>query len=174
MQPTPKSCGLFPGAARWQGDYLLSSINMDTRTPEKRSEIMSLVRGKNTTPELAVRRLVHGLGFRFRLHAADLPGRPDLVFPRLRKVIFVHGCFWHGHRKCSKSRLPKSRTAYWKAKLDANKARDTRNLADIRALGWGSLVVWQCELKAQAKLVTKIDRFLSKGTVLQKMKKGEQ
>lgn len=134
---------------------------VDTRRPEKRSEIMSLVRSKNTSPELAVRRLVHGLGYRFRLHGKNLPGRPDLVFGGRRKVIFVHGCFWHAHEGCSKARPPKSRRSYWVPKLKANRARDLRNLADMRALGWKSLVVWQCELKKRDRLVRKIDRFLT-------------
>lgn len=133
---------------------------------------MSLVRGKNTTPELAVRRLVHGLGYRFRLHGKNLPGRPDLVFAGRRKVIFVHGCFWHAHDGCAKARPPKSRKSYWVPKLKANKERDTRNIADLKTLGWKPLVVWQCELKKQRRLVSKIRRFLGAAAECEKKNKG--
>lgn len=139
------------------------STRMDTRTPEKRSEIMSLVRPKDTTPELAVRRIAHKLGYRFRLHGKLLPGRPDLVFAGRKKVVFVHGCFWHAHEGCPKARPPKSRPDYWIPKLSANKERDIRTLSELQALGWKSLVVWQCELKAGEKLARKIDRFLAGG-----------
>lgn len=147
---------------------------MDTRTPEKRSEIMSLVRGRNTTPELAVRRLIHRLGYRFRLHSAELPGRPDIVLPRLRKAIFVHGCFWHGHEGCAKGRPPKSRTEYWKAKFDANRKRDARNLLDLKSRGWLPLVVWQCELKKVERLTTKVGKFLSRPKTRIAARKGKQ
>lgn len=147
---------------------------MDTRSPQKRSEIMSLVRGKNTTPELAVRRIVHSLGYRFRLHGKALPGRPDLVFAGRRKVIFVHGCFWHAHEGCAKARPPKSRKSYWVPKLRANKERDARNLAEVRALGWKALVVWQCELKKPERLVRKIDRFLGRPAGRAEAKKGKR
>ncbi|MBI3452617.1 MAG: DNA mismatch endonuclease Vsr [Rhodospirillales bacterium] len=133
---------------------------MDTRTPQKRSEIMSLVRNKNTKPELAVRRIAFRRGFRYRLHRGDLPGRPDLVFPSKQKVIFVHGCFWHSHSQCSKARPPKSRKNYWLPKLRQNRQRDTRNRAELRKLGWASLVIWQCQLKNEAAVIRKIERFL--------------
>lgn len=134
---------------------------MDTRTPEKRSEIMSLVRTKNTKPEILVRRIAHGLGYRFRLHSQKLPGRPDLVFPSRRKVVFVHGCFWHSHDSCSKARPPKSRPDYWLPKLRSNKERDIRNVAQLKALGWRSLVIWQCELREPSKVSRRLDRFLA-------------
>lgn len=133
---------------------------MDTRTPEKRSEIMAAVRTKHTGPEIAVRRLAFGLGYRFRLHGAKLPGKPDLVFLSRRCAVFVHGCFWHGH-ECSKGKLPKSRLSYWSPKIVANRQRDERNMRDLRAAGWRILVIWQCELKNSSRLETKLLRFLS-------------
>lgn len=106
---------------------------------------MSKVKGKNTAPELLVRKAAHHLGYRFRLHRKDLPGTPDLVFPRFRVAIFVHGCFWHGHKSCSKGRPPKSKLDYWGPKLRDNTKRDRRNLAQLRVLGWKAFVIWQCE-----------------------------
>jgi DNA mismatch endonuclease (patch repair protein) len=132
---------------------------VDTRTREKRSEIMAAVRSKNTGPELAVRRLVSNLGYRYRLHSARLPGRPDLVFTGKRQVVFVHGCFWHGH-DCSKGRLPKTRRSYWKPKIAANRGRDSNNLRDLRSAGWRSLVIWQCELRDAKRTMQKLARFL--------------
>jgi DNA mismatch endonuclease (patch repair protein) len=134
----------------------------DTLSPAERSERMSRVRGKNTGPELIVRRLVHRLGYRFRLHRKDLPGTPDLVFPRLRSVIFVHGCFWHRHPdpKCSLARLPKSRLGFWEPKLTANHQRDVRNQATLSAAGWRVLVVWECELGDKEQLENKLKGFL--------------
>ena len=114
-----------------------------------RSRQMSLVRNRDTKPEMIVRRLVHALGFRYRLHHAFLPGKPDLVFPKRRKVIFVHGCFWHQHGdpRCWRSRLPKSRLQFWVPKLRANTERDIRNIAALQADGWHVMVVWECETK---------------------------
>src|SRR5262245_24900911 len=117
---------------------------MDTRTPEQRSRIMSAVHTVNTGPELVVRRLLHRIGYRYRLHVKALPGRPDLVFPSRRKVIFVHGCFWHGH-ECNKGHLPKSRLDYWAPKIAANRLRDANVLRTLGEDGWHALVVWQCE-----------------------------
>ena len=134
---------------------------MDTRTPKKRSEIMSAVRTRDTGPELLVRKLLFAQGYRYRLHRKDLPGRPDIVFPGRRKAIFVHGCFWHGHR-CKKGRLPKSRLRYWRPKIVANKKRDARNLAALRRPGWRALVVWQCELKISETLMRKLKTFLGR------------
>lgn len=134
---------------------------MDTRTPEKRSEIMSAVRTKDTGPELLVRKLLSAQGYRYRLHRKDLPGRPDIVFPGRHKAVFVHGCYWHGHR-CAKGRLPKSRLRYWKPKIAANKKRDARNIAKLKRSGWGVSVVWQCELKNAGTLVRKLKAFLGR------------
>ena len=132
---------------------------MDTRTPKKRHEIMSAVRTKNTGPELSARKTLYALGYRYRLHRKGLPGRPDIVFPKLSKVVFIHGCFWHGH-KCSKGQLPKSRLTYWGPKIAANKRRDTRNVASLKRLGWKALVVWQCELKESEDFERRVKVFL--------------
>lgn len=120
---------------------------------------MSRVGGRNTTPELLVRRMLHALGYRFRLHAKELPGRPDIVLRPRKLAIFVHGCFWHAHR-CPKGRLPKSNADYWTEKRLANKARDWRNVRQLRALGWRILVIWQCELKDELAVRRRIVDFL--------------
>ncbi|WP_031410490.1 very short patch repair endonuclease [Thiomonas sp. FB-Cd] len=133
---------------------------MDTVSRQRRSEIMGRVRSKDTGPELIVRRLVHAMGFRYRLHGKDLPGRPDLVFRRRGKVIFVHGCFWHRHDGCVLARLPKSRTDFWLPKLEANKERDERNRRDLKRSGWKVLTVWECQLSRVELLRKKIRRFL--------------
>jgi DNA mismatch endonuclease, patch repair protein len=121
---------------------------MDTLTGKQRSERMALIRGKNTGPELVVRRLVHGMGFRYRLHVRSLPGRPDLVLRSLKKVIFVHGCFWHRHGdpSCKLARLPKSRLEFWQVKLESNRQRDLKTLESLNELGWEVLEVWECQL----------------------------
>lgn len=118
----------------------------DTRTPAQRRRIMQSVKTKDTGPELQVRRMLFGLGFRYRLHDKRLPGRPDIVFPKKRKAIFVHGCFWHGH-ECSKGNAPKSKLEYWGPKLAANAERDAMQVTRIEQLGWSVLTVWQCQLK---------------------------
>jgi DNA mismatch endonuclease (patch repair protein) len=133
---------------------------MDIVTPEKRSRMMSLIRGKNTKPELAVRKLVHSLGYRFRLHRRDLPGSPDLVLPRLRKVIFVHGCFWHRHPGCQFAYTPKSNIDFWQRKFDANMQRDAAAHSELIASGWDVLIVWECEAADATRLSQKILRFL--------------
>jgi DNA mismatch endonuclease, patch repair protein len=133
---------------------------MDTLTRAQRSERMSRVRCKDTKPEMVVRRLVYSLGYRYRLHVGWLPGRPDMVFSARRKVVFVHGCFWHRHKGCSNCRLPKSRLGFWKPKLEANRQRDKRNQNRLRRLGWGTLVVWECEIRNTEKVIAKITRFL--------------
>lgn len=126
-------------------------------SPEVRSRMMGLIRGKDTGPERAVRRILHGLGFRFRLHRRDLPGRPDIVLPRYRLAIFVHGCFWHRHTGCRFKTSPKTNTAFWVAKFGANVRRDRLAIAQLKKADWRTLVVWECALKADGKL-----RFLSK------------
>ena len=133
---------------------------MDTVTRERRSEIMSRVRARGTRPEMAVRRLVHGLGYRYRLHGKRLPGRPDLVFAGRRKVIFVHGCFWHRHPGCNLARTPKSRVDFWRTKLDGNRQRDILNERGLRDLGWRSLVVWECELNDLNSVAERVTHFL--------------
>ena len=124
-----------------------------------RSENMRRIRGKDMAPELAVRRLVHSHGYRYRLHRADLPGKPDLVFVSRRKVIFVHGCFWHSHG-CNLAHVPQSNRDYWLPKLARNVARDGKNQAALAAQGWKSLVIWECELKQLAKVRQRVARFL--------------
>ncbi len=132
---------------------------VDTRSPEQRRRIMQSVGQKNTGPEVAVRKALHALGYRFRLHAKRLPGKPDIVFASRRKVIFIHGCFWHGHG-CSKGHLPKSRQDYWKPKIEANKTRDERTVNELKKAGWESLVLWQCEVALIDEAVTTATRFL--------------
>lgn len=130
-------------------------------TPELRSRIMRAVKGSDTAPELAVRRMVHRLGFRFRLHRKDLPGKPDLVFPGPRKVIFVHGCFWHGHECSRGARMPKANAEYWRGKIDRNVARDAKHLSNLKSSGWQTAIVWECELKDPTKLQNRLQTFLS-------------
>lgn len=129
---------------------------VDRLTPERRSWLMSRVGGRNTAPEWRVRRAAHALGLRFRLHRRDLPGTPDLVFPRWRKVIFVHGCFWHRHVGCSKASTPKTRSSYWEEKFRQNVRRDKRNAASLRKAGWSVLIIWECETKHPENLRAKL------------------
>ena len=135
---------------------------MDTLSPAERSERMSRVRNKGSRAELLVRSLVHRLGYRFRLHRVGLPGRPDLVFPARRKVIFVHGCFWHRHPDpaCALARLPKSRQEFWVPKLEGNRRRDLRVEDELNSLGWRSLVIWECQLRDSSFLKNEIRTFL--------------
>ena len=119
---------------------------VDFLTPAQRSERMSRIRGKDSQPELALRRVLHRLGLRYRLHAKELPGKPDLVFPRYKTVVFVHGCFWHRHEGCKIATTPKSNTPFWVEKFDKNVVRDSRVATTLRDLGWHVFVVWECEL----------------------------
>lgn len=128
----------------------------------ERSAIMRAVKARDTAPELKVRRLAHGLGFRFRLGGRGLPGSPDLVFPRLSACVLVHGCFWHGHGCARGARVPKANRAYWTAKIARNRARDTASLKALRRLGWRALAVWECETKDTAALARRLRRFLSR------------
>lgn len=132
----------------------------DVFTRQKRSHIMSLVKGSNTKPELLVRSVLHRLGFRFRLHRRDLPGCPDIVLPKHHKVIFVHGCFWHGHKGCKRAGRPASNAEFWNAKLTRNIERDRQNISDLRKLGWRSLVVWECETRAPNRMISRLEAFL--------------
>ncbi|MCA9178128.1 MAG: DNA mismatch endonuclease Vsr [Planctomycetales bacterium] len=131
----------------------------DKLSKQQRSKVMSAVRSRDTKPELQVRRLVHGMGYRYRLHGADLPGRPDLVFRPRRKVIFVHGCFWHGH-SCGAGARPTSNTKFWNAKIDENVTRDRRNRERLTELDWQYLEIWQCELKQLDVVRERIVQFL--------------
>ena len=133
----------------------------DCFAPEVRTRIMASVRQKDTAPELAVRRLLHGIGYRYGLHRRDLPGKPDLVFASRRKVIFVHGCFWHGH-KCKRGRLPTSNVDYWNEKISRNKTRDHSNICDLRQLGWEVCVVWECETTDLDTLRKRVVSFLER------------
>ncbi|SMQ69416.1 T/G mismatch-specific endonuclease [Altererythrobacter xiamenensis] len=132
---------------------------MDTRSPEQRRRIMQAVGTKNTGPEMKVRQILHALGLRFRLHRKDLPGKPDIVLPRHRKVIFVHGCFWHAHG-CAKGQPPKSRPDYWLPKLARNVERDRTKKEQLESLGWQVLVLWQCEIKESEQLAARLQAFV--------------
>ena len=126
-----------------------------------RSANMRAIRSKDMVPERAVRRLIHNAGYRYRLHRSDLPGKPDLVFGRRQKVIFVHGCFWHMHG-CKSGHIPKSNVGYWIPKLRGNQARDEKNLAALKAGDWKSLIVWECETRDIEKVMKRVVRFLSR------------
>jgi DNA mismatch endonuclease, patch repair protein len=135
---------------------------LDTLGKSERSERMSRVRGKDTKPEIAVRRLLHGMGYRYRLHARDLPGSPDIVFRGRRKAIYVHGCFWHRHpaQTCKLARLPKSRREFWVPKLEGNRQRDLRNQNLMAKMGWNVLLIWECEIVDQRALVERLRIFM--------------
>jgi DNA mismatch endonuclease, patch repair protein len=124
----------------------------DIVSKAKRSAMMSGIRGKNTKPEILVRRLLHGMGFRFRLHRKDLPGKPDIVLPKWRTVVFVNGCYWHGHADCDLFRLPKSRTEFWQDKIDGNRVRDQRNYSALKHAGWKTVVIWECAVSKKRQL----------------------
>ena len=124
----------------------------DIVSPEKRSEMMSGIRGKDTKPEIIVRRLLHRLGYRFRLHRKDLPGRPDIVLPKWHTVIFVNGCYWHGHEDCHLFRPPKTRTEFWTNKIAGNQARDQRNYSALQDAGWKAVVIWECAVSKKLSL----------------------
>jgi DNA mismatch endonuclease (patch repair protein) len=134
---------------------------MDNLTPGQRRETMRRVRSVDTGPELKLRRALHRLGYRYRLHDSALPGKPDLVFPSRRKIIFVHGCFWHGHACPAGGNRPASNLVYWNAKLQRNSARDRANRAKLRSLGWDVLVVWECQLGNLPRLERQVMKFLA-------------
>jgi DNA mismatch endonuclease, patch repair protein len=133
---------------------------MDTISPERRSANMSQIRDRDTSPEMIVRRLVHRMGYRYRLHVTKLPGKPDLVFSRLKRIIDVRGCFWHQHPGCIDSHIPKTRREYWVSKLERNQLRDEENGRKLRELGWRVCVAWECEVKDISKLSKRLTRFL--------------
>lgn len=144
-------------------NYSLISSMVDVFSKEKRSEIMSKIRSKNTRPELCVRKFVFSQGFRYRLHRNDLPGNPDLVFPKYRTIVFVHGCFWHGH-KCkigSGNRKPKTNKSYWIQKIKKNMLRDRNNRIKLKAMGWKVIIVWECETKNNHKVAHKLNWLLN-------------
>jgi DNA mismatch endonuclease (patch repair protein) len=128
---------------------------------EKRSQIMRAVKGKNTAPELLVRKLIFSLGFRYRLHGSHLPGNPDIFFPKKKKAIFIHGCFWHGHSCKRGNRIPATNNAYWQNKIEKNKLRDKKNLTLLSETGWSTLVIWECDLKNTSTLTNSILAFIA-------------
>ena len=132
----------------------------DNVTPRVRSRIMAQIKSKGMKPEMQVRRLLHGMGYRYRLHRTDLPGRPDLVFPARRKVVFVNGCFWHFHSDCPSVRIPASNREYWVEKLERNRARDERNLDLLEEIGWAVMTVWECQLRDMASTSERLVAFL--------------
>jgi DNA mismatch endonuclease (patch repair protein) len=135
----------------------------DIVSNQKRSAMMSGIRGKNTKPELQVRKALFGMGYRFRLHRKDLPGRPDIVLPGRRVAILVHGCFWHGHEDCRYAKTPSTRTDFWISKLNSNRQRDIRDLEKLQASGWRTLVIWECYLRqtsAHASLAVELRKWI--------------
>jgi DNA mismatch endonuclease (patch repair protein) len=137
---------------------------VDVVTQAQRSTMMAGIRGRNTRPEMAVRRAVHRLGYRYRLHGRDLPGTPDLIFPRLRKCLFVHGCFWHRHAGCRLAYEPKSNGEFWHRKFRANVARDERTTTELKEHGWEVVTVWECEVRKTADLSELLERRLAHAT----------
>lgn len=134
----------------------------DVFTKAKRSEVMGRIKGKDTYPERAVRSMIHRMGYRFRLHRAGLPGKPDIVLPRYKAVILVHGCFWHRHRGCRFAYVPKRRKAFWVEKFDSNVARDRRVIKELGKLGWNVIVVWECELAFTERLADRLNIALKR------------
>lgn len=130
---------------------------VDIFSPAKRSAIMRSIRGKHTEPELAIRKIVRALECKYRLHPKALPGKPDITIPSLKKAIFVHGCFWHGHKRCKRGKLPKTNVAFWRDKILKNAARDRKNSKRLSELGWKTIIIWECQINgktAQKKLST--------------------
>ena len=134
---------------------------MDKLSPADRSALMARVRSRHTTPELAVRRAAHKVGYRFRLHRRDLPGSPDLLFPKHRLAVFVHGCFWHQHPGCRRATIPGSNVAKWVEKFKKNQVRDAEAIAKLEALGWSVLVIWECEARSETSITTKINEAVA-------------
>ena len=132
---------------------------MDNLSKQERSERMSRIKGTDTGPEMTVRRIVHGMGFRYRLHVRELPGKPDIVLPKLGKIIFVHGCFWHQH-ECAFSHVPKSNVSYWRPKLQRNQVRDRENIKALRSIGWKCLTLWECQMSNPERLLRRLTKFL--------------
>jgi DNA mismatch endonuclease (patch repair protein) len=133
----------------------------DIFSPEKRSDVMAGIKGRNTKPEKIVRSLLHRMGYRFRLHCKELPGRPDIVLPRFKTVIFVHGCFWHRHKGCKFAYTPKTRTNFWISKLEANACRDQQKASELTALGWQVITIWECELQNMELLAKRLSELLT-------------
>lgn len=133
---------------------------MDRLTPERRSWNMSRIRSKGTKPEMLVRSLLHRSGFRFRLHRKDLPGSPDIVLPKYRSVIFVHGCFWHKHEDCKDASIPKSNVVFWKEKIQKNVERDLQAVSALEAAGWNVITIWECEIRDLETMASRLHQLL--------------
>ena len=134
---------------------------MDIFDKDKRSSIMSRVKSKDTKPEILVRSVIHRMGFRFRKNRVDLPGKPDIVLSKARKIIFVNGCFWHGHKNCKRASRPSSNKSIWSTKLDMNIQRDKKNIVLLKKQGWHILIIWQCQIRDEIRLMYRIKRFLT-------------
>lgn len=155
-------CKQEPGAVEsprlWIGGQRDQSL--DIVDPATRSRMMSRIRGRDTGPERLVRSLLHAMGYRFRLQGHGLPGRPDVIFAARRKAVFVHGCFWHGHEGCRFAYQPKTRAAWWRAKIDATRTRDARAVASLAEMGWRTFIVWECECRDPRRVRESLRRFL--------------
>jgi DNA mismatch endonuclease, patch repair protein len=165
MSSTHQLSGGAPGAASCDclgGRGLPAFLMSDRLTQRQRSILMSGVRTKHTEPELRVRSVAQKAGYSFTLHREDLPGKPDIVFPRFKSVVFVHGCFWHRHKRCPKSALPATRQEFWTAKLSRNVVRDTENKRKLRRFGWRVLVVWECQTRDGDVVAQRLNRFLER------------
>ncbi len=168
-QATPPHCTTAKPTTAWD------SAKMDSVPPEDsvansmtsaaRSRNMAAIRSKNTRPELFVRRMVHKMGYRYRLHSEKLPGKPDIVFASRQKIILIHGCFWHRHSNCKNTPTPKTRTEYWQQKFATNVDRDRRTIGKLHKMGWGVMTVWECEIARPEKLARRIDHFLASPTI---------
>lgn len=146
---------------------------MDTISKERRSWNMSRIRSANTSPERTVRSLLHAAGYRFRLHSRNLPGKPDIVLPKYKAVVFVHGCFWHRHKGCEYAYTPKTRTEFWQQKFDENVERDKRVLRSLRQKGWRCLIIWECQTDRKKVLTKRLIRFLTQATSHEASRKRE-
>jgi DNA mismatch endonuclease (patch repair protein) len=135
---------------------------MDNVSQKKRSEIMRAVRSRDTGPEMLLRRSLHQKGYRYRTHVSSLPGTPDTVFPARKKVIFVHGCFWHGHEGCTRSKTPKGNSTFWKKKILENRKRDKKNCVVLKKMGWEVITVWQCQMKNRGDCTADVIAFLGR------------
>lgn len=150
------------GGQRCGANRAISRLSPQGGTRAMRCAAMRRIRQRNTKPEMAVRKIAHRLGYRFRLHQRNLPGCPDLVFASARVVIFVHGCFWHQHKGCNRSTIPKTRRAYWAAKLKRNTSRDRATIRKLRRLGWRVLLIWECDTRKPDKVERRLSGFLKK------------
>jgi DNA mismatch endonuclease Vsr len=133
---------------------------VDRLSKSQRSQHMARIRSKNTGPELAIRRALFRLGYRFRLHINDLPGTPDIVFRNRRKAVFIHGCFWHAHKGCHLAKIPKTRTEYWRAKFLRNAKRDRSSKRKLRSMGWSTLTIWECQIAREEHVMRRLTRYL--------------